>query len=208
MVKTSLVCALSLLLAACSPAVTSSPPRPAPVAVEVPAPTVAPDDDTVAPAQSTFQVDNERFSITLPGYALSKEITPTKIEGVTNEFVATSTGNIGTMPAIVSLNTFDLTDDDSPSDEEFGRSIAFLTMKEFGDGVILAKEIESSSKSTGPKIKGSIVVYDDPDVKVTVIQLAAGHNRTGFMLRCAGDAEAGEALAAECKSVLSAFSIK
>jgi len=192
MIKISFVCVLSLIVAACSPATTPAPaPISAPVAVQAP--------------QADLRIDRPKFSIVLPGF---QERAPNpdqeKIEGVIEEFTAASTAQVGSYPVIVTLDTFDLsTDDDSPEDDEFGRSIAFLTMKEYGDSVILAKEVKSDDG-----LSGSVVVYGASETEsIEIIQLAVGYDRSGYVLRCAGDGSQPEALARRCKAVLSGFHI-
>lgn len=192
--KLSFVCALSLLLGACSPAVVSQPSAAPSASAEL-----APDPLAQTEKPRDVVINRRTFTIGLPGEFVQEKGYPATEDGVTTEFLAMSEDHVGSFPIIVSLSSMRL-DDEDPADEDFGAGIALLTIKQEED-IILAKPVSISGHT------GSIIAYV-PREGFGMIQEAVALNRIGYVIKCGGSAEEQEAVVATCKKILGSFKIK
>lgn len=189
--KLSLIVPIALLaLAGCA---SSAPPPPRQII------DVTPPAEPAKP--KALEVDNAKFSIKLPAGWVVRPGGP-KTEGqVTQQLVARSPDFLGKAPVLVAINTVAL-DPDDPIDGDFGGAVAVGAMKS-GALVLMAQP----SKVDG--LEGSIVMMVLPtDTPIVVLQQAVGHKRTGYVVRCGGDAQQGDKIIELCQPIFESFHIK
>lgn len=182
-----IVPALMLAIAGCA----SAPPPPA----QPPAPPV----EVAPPKPTTLDIDRAKFSITLPdGWVVKPG--PAQVKGnVTQELVARSVDTLGAAPVIVAVMTVAL-DADDPKDEDFGPVVAVAALKS-GAQVLMAEPADIDGKP------GSAVMMVTPS-GMLIIQQATAAKRTGFVVRCGGDASQGDKIIERCSTILPTFHIK
>lgn len=189
--KLSLVLPITLLaLAGCA---SSAPPPPRQII------DVTPPAEPAKP--KALEIDNAKFSITLPAGWIVRPGGAKTAGQVTQELVARTPTMVGAAPVLVAVNTVAL-DPDDPADGDFGGAVALGAMKS-GALVLMAQP----SKVDG--LDGSIVMMVLPtDTPLVVLQEATAHKRTGFVVRCGGDAKQGDKIIEQCQPILESFHVK
>lgn len=186
--KLSLFIPLTVLLAACA----SAPPKqaePPPVPVEV-----------APPRPMVLSVDRAKFTMELPPSWIVKPGQGATHGQVTQELVARSPEMIGQAPALVAVNTVNLNEPDDPKDEDFGGAVALGMMKS-GAQVLLAQPQDVSG------LPGSVLMAVTPS-GMMFIQTATASKRTGFVVRCGGDAQQGDKIIELCQPIIESFRVK
>lgn len=186
--KLSLAAFTLPLLMACGTRPSAFPPP-------VPAPT-----EVAEPEPQPIQVNETKWSITLPANWIIRTSSPKPESQITQELVARSPKTMGTVPSLVSVNTVTLNLDD-PADEDFGGAIAVAMIKS-GMTVLIAQPTKVSG------LKGSFVMIVLPNSGVVVLQKAVGHKRTGFVVRCGGATQQGDEIIELCRPILESFHIE